>query len=231
MTVVGKQVLVTGGNRGLGLSVVAAMAAAGAEVFAWGRDQQALTMAADQVKDLRGPCSFHQVDVHDERAVVDAVQAMGPVDVLVNNAGIARSAEALKTSTEELVDILTTNVTGAFVVMREVARGMVANGGGLIINVASDAAIMGITGMGPYCASKHALLGMGRSFSLELRKQGVRVTTFCPGPITTDIGGEGTANPDNMDPDALAQLLVAIAALDERIEIQELLAEPMPPTR
>ena len=229
MTLTGKRVLVTGGNRGLGLSVVKAMAAAGAEVFAWGRDNEALAAAADQVGDLDGTCSFHQVDVHDEQAVVNAVEAMGTVDVLVNNAGIARSAEALKTPTKELEDILKTNVVGAFVVMREVARGMVDSGGGLIINVASDAAIVGIPGMGPYCASKHGLLGLGRSFSLELRKQGVRVTTFCPGPITTDIMGEGTANPDCMDPDSLAGLLVAIAALDERIEIQDLLAEPMPP--
>ena len=113
--------------------------------------------------------------------------------------------------------------------MREIAKGMVANGGGLIINVASDAAIMGIRGMGSYCASKHALLGMGRSFSTELRQQGVRVTTFCPGPISTDISGEGTADPDSMDPDALAGFLVAIAGLESRIEIQDLLVEPMPP--
>ena len=229
MTLIEKRVLVTGGNRGLGLSVVEAMAAAGAEVLAWGRDQEALAAAAYQVRDLEGTCSFYQVDVLDEQAVVGAIEGMGPVDVLVNNAGIARSAEALMTETRELEDILNTNVIGAFIVMREIAKGMVVNGGGLIINVASDAAIMGISGMGPYCASKHALLGMGRSFSQELRTQGVRVTTFCPGPITTDIGGEGTSNPDHMDPDALAGLLVAIAALDERIEIQDLLAEPMPP--
>ena len=113
--------------------------------------------------------------------------------------------------------------------MREIARGMVENGGGLIINVASDAAIIGIPGMGPYCASKHGLLGMGRSFSLELREQGLRVTTICPGPITTDIMGEGTANQDYMDPGSLADLLVSIAALDPRSEIQDLLTEPMPP--
>ena len=105
--------MVTGGNRGLGLAVVTAMAAAGAEVFGWGRDQMALAAAADLLKDANGPCCFHQVDVRDEQSVVAAIQAMGPVDVLVNNAGIARSAPALATPTKELEEILATNVVGA----------------------------------------------------------------------------------------------------------------------
>ena len=229
MNLTGKRVLVTGGNRGLGLAVVKAMATAGAEVFAWGRDQEVLAEAAESLKEMNLAGSFHRVDVRGEPAVVAAVEAMGPVDVLVNNAGIVRTTPALETPTRDFEDVLETNVTAAFVVTREIARGMVANGSGLIINVASDAAIMGFGRAGAYCASKHALLGMGRSVSTELRQHGVRVTTFCPGPIRTDILGPGTASPDSMDPDALAGLLVSIAALDARIEIQELLAEPMPP--
>ena len=205
----------------------AAVAAGGLARFE--RDEKALALAADLEKGVSGFCSFLRVDVCDEPAVIAAIEAMGPVDVLVNNAGIARSRKVLETPTKELEDILAINLVGAFVVMREIARGMVENGGGLIINVASDAAIIGIPGMGPYCASKHGLLGMGRSFSLELREQGLRVTTICPGPITTDIMGEGTANQDYMDPGSLADLLVSIAALDPRIEIQDLLTEPMPP--
>ena len=230
MKLAGKRVLVTGGSRGLGLSVAGAMAAAGAAVCAWGRDQEALAAAAESLKEVQGSCRFQQVDVRDEQAVVAASKALEPVDVLVNNAGIASAARALETPTQELEEILRTNVVGAFVVMREIARGMVANGGGLVINVESDDALKGIAGMGHYCASKHGLLGMGRSFAAELRAQKVRITTFCPGPISTDLMGAGTANPDYMDPDALAQLLVAIAALDPRIEIQDLLCAPMPPT-
>jgi len=229
MNLTGKRVLVTGGNRGFGFSVVKAMAAAGAEVFAWGRNQEVLAEAAESLREMPGACFFHRVDVCDEPAVIAAVEAMGPVDVLVNNAGIVRTTPVLETSTGELEAVLATNVVGAFVVMREIARGMVANGGGLIINVASDVAIMGWSRMSSYCASKHALLGLGRSVSAELREHGVRVTTFCPGPISTDILGPGTANPDSMDPDALAEFLVSIASLDARIEIQDLLAEPMPP--
>ena len=82
--------------------------------------------------------------------------------------------------------------------------------------------------MAPYCGSKHALLGMGRSYSVALREQGVRVTTFCPGWINTDIEGEGTAGTGGMDPDRLAKLLVDIALQDPSIEIQELLVRPMP---
>ena len=105
-----------------------------------------------------------------------------------------------------------------------------ARGGGRGVNIAAIAGLTGQAYTAAYCASKHGLLGMGRSFASELRAQKVRITTFCPGPISTDIMGAGTANPDYMDPDALAQLLIAIAALDPRIEIQDLLCAPMPPT-
>ena len=98
----------------------------------------------------------------------------------------------IETPTQEIRDILEVNVIGAFVVMRESARKMLHTDGGQIINIASDAAIRGIARMGPYVASKHALLGLSRSMSLELRQQGVRMTTFCPGPISTDILGSGT---------------------------------------
>ena len=228
MSLAGKRVLVTGGNRGFGLAVVKAMAAAGAEVFAWGRDEAALAKAEGLLKGSKGVCSFHRVDVTDEEAVVAAIAAMGPVDVLVNNAGIARVTPALETPTKELEEVMAINVTGAFIVMREIARGMVDKGGGLIINVASTAALAGSAEMAPYCGSKHALLGMGRSYSVALREQGVRVTTFCPGWINTDIEGEGTAGTGGMDPDRLAKLLVDIALQDPSIEIQELLVRPMP---
>ncbi len=103
---------------------------------------------------------------------------------------------------------------------------MVELGGGHIINIASDAAVRGIAQMGPYAASKHALLGLGRSAGLELRARGVRVTTFCPGPIATDILGPGTASPHALSPEALAAMIVHLAGLPPEIDPRELLVQP-----
>ena len=180
MNLTGKRVLVTGGNRGLGLAVVKAMATAGAEVFAWGRDQEVLAEAAESLKEMNLAGSFHRVDVRDEPAVVAAVEAMGPVDVLVNNAGIVRTTPALETPTRDFEDVLETNVTAAFVVTREIARGMVANGSGLIINVASDAAIMGFGRAGAYCASKRCL-AWGGAFPRNCGSTAFGLPPFVPG--------------------------------------------------
>jgi gluconate 5-dehydrogenase len=227
MSVRGKVALVTGANRGLGLAIAKALLRGGARVMALARDP-AKTPDMERELALVGD-DFRTViaDVTDEDAVTRAIGGAERLDIVVNNAGIARAKPLLDTSTDELREILDINVTGAFIVTREAARRMVEEGGGHIVNIASDAAVRGIPGMAPYVASKHALLGMGRSVSLELRQRGVRVTTLCPGPITTDILGPGTANPDALSPDALGDTVVHIAGLPPTVDIQELLVQPL----
>jgi NAD(P)-dependent dehydrogenase (short-subunit alcohol dehydrogenase family) len=200
----------------------------GAKIIGTGRDAYAMAETDALLNDLGGDYKLVALDVRDEDAVARLFESLNRVDVCVNNAGIARIQPLLDTPTSELREILDVNVVGAFVVMREAARKMVAQGGGTIINIASDAAIKGIGRMAPYVASKHALLGMGRSASLELRASGVRVTTSCPGPIATDIFGPGTSNSKAMPSSVLARTLVHIAGLPPEIEIQEMLVEPMP---
>lgn len=231
MSVRGRTALVTGANRGLGLSVAKALMRGGASVVALVRDPANTEGARRELALVGDGFEIVLADVTDEDAVTRAIRGAARLDIVVNNAGIARSRPLLDTPTEELREILDVNVVGAFVVAREAARRMVDDGcGGHIINIASDAAIRGIPGMAPYVASKHALLGMGRSVSLELRGRGVRVTTLCPGPITTDILGPGTANPDALSPDALADTIVHIAGLPPTVDIQELLVQPLTPS-
>ncbi len=226
-TLDGKTVLVTGASRGLGRAVVEEFLRAGAQVWAVARDPVVLAEAQEAWNSLGGVCHTLSLDVRDESAVTSFIAGLDRLDILVNNAGIARSRPLLETSTAELREVLETNLVAAFVVLRESARTMVQQGGGVIINIASDAAIKGIARMGPYAASKHALLGLGRSASLELRRQGVRVTTFCPGPIATDIFGPGTANPKALDPRTLARTIVHLASLPPDAEVQELLVQPI----
>jgi len=210
-----KTVLITGVSRGLGHAIATAFAA---------REFETIGIA-------RSPCEIKgvrtvQLDVTDEPAVVSFVESLDNLDVVVNNAGIARSRPLLETSTDELREILEVNLVAAFVMMREAARRMTA-GGGLIINVASDAAIKGIPGMAPYVASKHALLGLSRSVSDELRKSGLRVCTYCPGPIDTEILGPGRGNPKALNTEHIARTILHLAELPGEMEVQEMLVQPM----
>jgi NAD(P)-dependent dehydrogenase (short-subunit alcohol dehydrogenase family) len=165
------------------------------------------------------------LDVCDEPSVVDFVSSIDQLDILINNAGIARKRPFLETSTEDLAAILEVNLKAAFVVMRESARKML-NRGGHIINIVSDSGLIGMKNMAPYSASKHGLMGLSRSARLELREHKIRVTAFCPGSIATDIFGTGP-NPAAMPPQVLASLVVYLAGLPPEIEVQEILLEPM----
>lgn len=225
-----KVVLVTGASRGFGRALALEFSAAGAHVLAVGRDRDALkeTVALASERTSTSGVSIEPVvlNVCDEPAVTRFIDSLDTLDILINNAGIARISPLLETPTETLREILEVNVVAAFVVMREAARKMVEHGGGHIINIASDAAIRGIGSMTHYVASKHALLGMGRSAALELRQQGVRVTTFNPGPIATHILGEVSFSESNMAPDDLARLVVHLAQTPPRLDIQEVLVTP-----
>lgn len=231
-----KVVLVTGASRGFGRALALEFSAAGAHVLAAGRDSAALNetvaLASERTPDSQrtsatnGSMEPVVLDVCDELAVTQFINGLDTLDILINNAGIARISPLLETPTETLREILEVNVVAAFVVMREAARKMVEHGGGHIINIASDAAIRGIGSMSHYVASKHALLGMGRSAALELRQQGVRVTTFNPGPIATHILGEISFSESSMAPDDLARLVVHLAQTPPRLDIQEVLVTP-----
>jgi 3-hydroxybutyrate dehydrogenase len=223
---INKHVVITGASRGLGRATAAAFLRAGAQVEGTGRDTKALAETRKMLRAISPNFRLAKLEVTDEAAVVKYFGALSRVDILINNAGIARAKAALATSAAELREVLEVNVVGAFIVMREAARKMAAQGGGHIINIASDAAVHGIAGMAPYVASKHALLGLGRSLSQELRKDGVRVTTFCPGPIDTDIFGPGTANLDALPATELAEMLVQLAGQSGRLETQEILIQP-----
>jgi NAD(P)-dependent dehydrogenase (short-subunit alcohol dehydrogenase family) len=208
-------VLVTGASRGLGRAIAEEFARQGWTTYGVAR-------SAAEVPGVR----MARLDCTDEAAVTRFIHALPALDVVVNNAGIARYRPLLETPTAELREILEVNVIAPFVVLRESARRMVKSGGGHVINIASDAALTGIAQMAPYVASKHALLGIGRSASQEFRRQGVRVTTYCPGPIDTEILGHGNSNPNALSPADLSRTIVHLASLPDNVEVQELLVRP-----
>jgi len=224
-TLAERTVVITGVSRGLGRALAIAFAEHGAVVHGTGRDEAALAETAAALAQCGATYELTQLELTDDAAATAYIAAVPRIDILVNNAGIARAGPFLDTPVAELREVLAVNVVAPFLLMRGAAARMCEQGGGQIINIASDAALRGIPGMGPYTASKHALLGLGRSVARELRSRGVRVTTYCPGPICTEIIGRG--NPDALRPEHVAANVVHLAMLPPEMEVRELLVEPM----
>ncbi|MBA3397674.1 MAG: SDR family oxidoreductase [Deltaproteobacteria bacterium] len=184
----GKVALVTGGGRGIGAAIARALAGAGARVVVCGRSKLDLDAIATSIDG-----SAHAVDLLD-RAATDAVLGtIGPVDVLVNNAGAAESA-ALDRTTDAMWDrILELDVTAPFRVTRALVPGMIARGWGRIVNIASNAGLTGYGYSTAYCAAKHAMIGMTRALAIDLARTSVTINAVCPGWVETRMAEEAVA--------------------------------------
>jgi NAD(P)-dependent dehydrogenase (short-subunit alcohol dehydrogenase family) len=176
-----RTVVVTGGAKGIGRSVVERFRDLGDSVLALGRDETALRRLGNN--------GVHTAvcDVTDEEAVARTFQALDHVDVLVNNAGIGESAPLARTTLESWLAHFDVNATGAFLCMRAVVPGMRARGSGSIITIASTNGRVGTPYTSAYTASKHAAVGLTRAVASELAGTGVRVNAVCPTFVRTDM--------------------------------------------
>lgn len=186
----GKRALVTGAGRGIGFAAAAAaaLAQAGAHVTLAGRSREELERASRDLNASGGKSDFVILDVTQPDAVTQQVAAMGPVNVLVNNAGMNRPMHLVDVKDEDIDAVLALNVKAAFYVSRAVAKGLLAAGQpGSIINVSSQMGHVGSPGRTVYCATKHAIEGMTKALAWELGPHGIRVNTICPTFIETAL--------------------------------------------
>ena len=182
----GLNALVTGGGRGIGAAIAAALTGQGARVTILGRTEAVLKAAV-----ARGDAAAYIVaDVADasgfEKAMA-GIAAAGTMDVLVNNAGTALSAPFLKTGNADFQRMLDVHLLGPAIAARALLPGMMAQKFGRIVNIASTAALKGYPYTSAYAAAKHGLLGLTRALAMEVASTGITVNAVCPGFTDTDM--------------------------------------------
>jgi len=186
----GKHAVVTGGGTGIGAAIARSLAQAGARLTLTGRDAKKLAAQREQLAayddvgcvtmDVTEPDSVAQ-------AFAAAVQAMGPVDILINNAGQAQASPFTATDLALWRRMLDVNLTGVFLCTQAVMPAMLKRKYGRIVNVASTAGQIGYPYVAAYCAAKHGVIGLTRSLALEVAAKGITVNAVCPGYTETEL--------------------------------------------
>ena len=184
-------VIVTGGAHGIGGACVEAFAAEGAAVVIADIDADGGQKTAEAIKAKGGRAQFIQTDVGDagqaQRLVDQTLAAFGRLDVLINNAGIIKTADFLEISEADFDAVLRVNLKGVFLVGQAAARVMVRQGRGAIVNMSSANAVVAIPNQVPYVTSKGAVNQLTKVMALALADKGVRVNAIGPGSILTDL--------------------------------------------
>ena len=193
MVATGRVTLITGGGKGIGAAIAVRLAAEGARLALTGRDAEALRQVADATRALAIVADVTDAAAMD-RAVAEIEETLGPIDVLVANAGIASPLPLHATDDATWDRTFAVNVTSPFRLARALLPKMAKRGWGRVVNIASNAGLSGYAFTSAYCASKHALVGLTRSLAIEFARSGVTVNAVCPGFVDTEMATRAAEN-------------------------------------
>lgn len=188
----GKTAIVTGGSKGLGLAMAAALASAGAKLMLVNRNAEEGKQAANDLSKSYGITAFsYSADItkkeQTETMAKVALESMGQIDILINSAGINIRGAIDEVTLEDFTKVMDVNVTGTWLCSRAVVPHMKKNESGKIINLASTLGLVGLANRTPYTSSKGAVVQMTRALALELAPFNINVNAICPGPFLTEM--------------------------------------------
>jgi len=189
----GKVAVVTGGSRGIGRAVAVALAREGATVIVCSRNRDSNKDTTDQIRSEGGSAFPYQIDVTDKESVSalvhDVLADFDHIDILVNNAGVAADNLLLRMKEAEWDTVVNTNLKGTFNCTKAVARGMIKQRSGKVINITSVVGMIGNAGQANYCAAKAGIIGFTKSIARELGSRNITVNCVAPGFIETAMTG------------------------------------------
>ncbi len=230
--------VVTGASTGIGRAVAHALGQAGCSLAICARTRGDLEAAASSLRETPAPRVLAiTCDVSDEEEVAGLAEGvldeLGTPDVLVNNAGVGIFGRFQDLGIDDFDRTFGVNVRGAFLCSRAFVPAMLRAGGGVIVNVASLAAKNTFAGGSIYAASKHAVMGLSKCMMLDLREEGIRVLTVCPGSVDTPFfDKQDHMTPDRasiLDPADVAELVVTAIRLSDRGTVSEVEIRPVNP--
>ena len=200
----GKHALVTGASKGIGLETAKVLADAGADICAVGRDREGLAEVKAAVEALGQRCVAISADMATVdgpvKAAHDALAFFGSIDILVNNAGIALIDRLEDAKVADWDATMAVNLRAPFLIARELVPGMIKRGGGKIINISSQAGVVGLEGHAAYCASKGGLNMLTKVMTVEWARHNVQSNSICPTVILTPMGEMVWGDPAKGDP-------------------------------
>jgi 3-oxoacyl-[acyl-carrier protein] reductase len=224
-----KVALVTGAGKGIGKAIALALAAEGAHVGLIARSEADLSVLASEIQANGGKASYAMADISDRAALESAVSLitgnLGPIDILINNAGTGKFGKFLELEPNEWERQIKVNLFGVYYATRAVLPHMIERQSGDIVNISSTAGKNGSAGTSAYSASKFGVFGLSESLMQEVRKQNIRVTALAPSTIVTDLAYSAnliTGDPERvMHPEDFAELVIAHLKLNRRVLVKE----------